>query len=314
MIERFKYIEGYEIAGCAAFDKNLVSLWGQQWPSSDSLEQRLTCTFFFYADEPESDQWAFSGIGGATGVYGCAGDRPQRQWVFVLDDGDVYVVGNGADHFEAPIIPNRPAYFSNVRCIRSGEVLAVGVRRKVYLREAEGQWQAWGQGLFPQGEDTDLDNAGFRDVDGFDLDELYAVGGRGDAWVCLAGQWQAIDLGTNVGLKRVLCARDGQVYIATDRSDVYVGRQHTWRRLHNDVTDEIHESLVDFDGRVLLSTAHHLLEITQDRVIPALFPDMPAMQSMAHLGVGDGVLVVAGKDEAVLFDGTAWLRFLAPQP
>jgi hypothetical protein len=314
MNKRYEPLAGYDIAGCAAFDKNLVSLWGQQWSNSDSLEQRLTCTFFFYADEPEADQWAFSGIGGATGIHGCAGLLPSRQWIYVMDDGEVYAVGGGADHFEAPIVQGRPAYFTNVRCLRSGEVLAVGGRRKVYLREGEGRWTPFGQGQFPQGTDADMTDAGFRDIDGFGLDELYAVGGRGDAWVCLAGQWQPIDLGTNVGLKRVLCARDGQVYIATDREDLYVGRKQTWQRITNEVTNEIHESLVDFEGRVLLSTSHHLLEISQGVVAPAVFPGMPVMNSMAHLGVGGGVLVVAGKDEAVMFDGSTWQRFLDPQP
>jgi hypothetical protein len=314
MSKRYEKIEGYEIAGCAAFDKNLVSLWGQQWTNNDPLEQRLTCTFFFYADEPAVDQWAFSGVGGATGIFGCAGLRPSRQWIYVMDDGAVYAVGGGADNFESAVVSGRPAYFTNVRCIRSGEVIAVGGRRKVYLREGEGRWRQVGRDLFAQGEDADLTDAGFRDVDGFDLNELYAVGGRGDAWVCLAGQWQQIDLGTNVGLKRVLCSRDGQVYIATDRHDVYVGRKHVWKRVQNDVTDEIHESLVDFEGRVLLSTSHHLLEIIQGQMVPAVFTDMPPMQSMAHLGTGDGVLVVAGKDEAVLYDGTTWLRILDPHP
>lgn len=315
MKKRYERIEGYEIAGCAAFDKNLVSLWGQQWLHSDPLDQRLTCIFFFYADEPEVDQWAFSGIGGATGIYGCAGKQPARQWIYVMDDGAVYTVGGGVDDFESSVIQGRLAFFSNVCSIRSGDVLAVGGRRKVYLRKGAGRWQPLGQGFSPQDEGDDLTDAGFRDADGFSLDEVYAVGGRGDAWVCLSGQWQPIELGTNVGLKRVLCTRGGQVVIAADRHELYVGRHdQSWHRVSHDLTDEVHESLVDFEGRILLSTSHHLLELINGQIVSADFPNMPKMNCVAHLGAGDGVLVVAGRDEAVIFDGVDWLRILDPKP
>jgi hypothetical protein len=37
------------------------------------------------------------------------------------------------------------------------------------------------------------------------------------------------------------------------------------------------------------------------------------MKSKAHMAVGADVLVVAGKDEAVMFDGKTWTRILAPK-
>jgi hypothetical protein len=305
MPTRYPYLTNYEIAGCAAIEKNRVTLWGQQWPTDDPLEQRPTSAFFYFADQPDGKKWAARGIGHATGIPGCVTTAPTRQWIYLLDDGQVYTVSGGHAGFEDAGLEG---YYTAVRCLSSQDVVAVGGRGKVDLREAAGVWTVFGSGL-----PTDLAVAGFRDVDGFGLDEVYAVGG-GEAWVCLAGRWQRIELETGLGLKRVVCAADGQVYIAADRDVVFVGRGQQWRQLRNEVTSELHESLVHFEGRVLLSTAHHLLEISQDDIKTAYLPGMPAMKTMSHLGVGADVLVVAGSDEAVMYDGTSWIRILDPAP
>jgi len=314
MSKRYEPLEGYEISGCAAFDKNLVSIWGQQWPHGDPLEPRPTSTFFYYADEPEEDQWAYSGIANATGIHGCAGLIPQRQWVYLLDDGEVYVVGGGADDFEQKITPGKMAFFSNVRAIRSGDVLAVGSKRKVFLRERANGWRAWGQGLLPQGAQTDLKNAGFSDIDGFDLGELYACGGSGDLWLCRQSQWEHVDLGTNAALTHICCASDGFVYVVTQRRGIYKGRHHRWQLIQQEPSSLLFESIVDFQGRVLVSTEKDLFEIVNDQLVPAVFPGMPEMRCKAHLAVGEGVLLVAGKDEALMFDGKTWTQILSPQP
>jgi hypothetical protein len=311
MPPRYAPLARYQIAGCAAFDKNLVTFWAQQWPHDDALEPRPTCVFFYYADEPEEDRWAFSVIGEATGIRGCACTAPERHWLYLVDDGALYAVGGGEEGFLANVVPGRPAYFTNLRSLRSGHVLAVGGRRKVYLREAEG-WAAFGEGLFPEGPDADLGDAGFRDVDGCGLDELYAVGGRGDAWLCTAGRWQRIELGFAMGLKRVLCAADGRVYIVADREHVFVGRGQCWERISLD-SQEPFESIVEFEGRVLVSTRTRILEVSAGRMADAVLPGMPVMQSVSHLATGDGVLVVAGHHEAALFDGTRWTRVLEPE-
>lgn len=314
MSKRYKPLEGYEISGCAAFDKNLISVWGQQWPSGDPLEPRPTSTFFFYADEPEEDQWAFSGIAEATGIHGCAGLIPAKQWIYVLDDGEVYVVGGGIDDFEWKITPGKMAFFRSARAIRTGEVFAVGGKRKVFHRESANVWRAWNQGLYPQGDKTDLKHAGFADIDGFGLDELYAAGGHGDLWLGQNSQWTPVNLGTNADLTHVCCASDGFVYVTTQQREVYKGRQYNWLLIQQELTSSVFESIVDFQGRVLVATEKDLFEIVKDKFVPAVFPGLPEMRSKAHLAVGDGVLVVAGKDEAAFFDGTAWSKFLAPQP
>jgi hypothetical protein len=310
MSSRYAPLEGYEIAGCAAFDRNLVCLWGQQWPDNDPLEPRPTSVFFHYADEPPGDRWAHSGIANATGIHGCAGLVPERQWVFVLDDGEVYVVGAGADDFEQKIVPDGRAFFSNVRAIGSGEVLAVGGLRKVFQRVHRDKWQRAGEGMELPAGGAARDPMGFSDIDGFDIGELYAAGEGGDFWTCRQSRWSRVDLGTNAALTHVCCAGDGFVYVTTGRREIYRGRHDQWALIQQDQTQQVFESIVDFQGRVIVSTESALYEIVKDRFLPAAFPGMPPMKMKAHLAAAPDVLVVAGKDEACLFDGKAWERIL----
>ena len=314
MGKRFAELDGYEIAGCAAFDKNLITFWAQQWPVSDPLEPRPTAVFFYYADEPVEDQWAHSGIADATGIHGCAGSVPARQWVFVLDDGEVYVVGAGFDDFERKITEKKHAFFSNVKALPSGPAIAVGTRRKVFVREHADHWKPLERGLFPSGDITVLENAGFADIDGFGVDELYACGARGELWLCQNGAWSQIDLGTNADLTNICCASDGQVYITTNRREIMCGRHQTWDLISQELTTKVFESLVEFMGRVLVSTETDIYEVVSGKFVQAALVGMPPMKSMAHLATAPDVLVVAGKDEAAMFDGQNWSMILAAPP
>jgi hypothetical protein len=314
MSDRFAELKGYEIAGCAAFDRNLISFWGQQWDEADTLEPRPTAVFFYYADEPSIDRWAYSGIADATGIHGCAAHLPTRQWVYVLDDGEVYVVGSGADDFERPIASKKGVLFSNVKCIRSGHAYAVGPHRKVFVRQKPSRWVQLHRGLSSLGKPAQLENIGFLDIDGFSETELYACGGHGDLWLYENGAWRQLDPGTNAVLMRICCASDGYVYLTTNRREILCGRHDSWQIIQQDVTGKVLESIVDFMGHILISTETELLEVIGGRLAHSTFTDIPAMRSKAHLAAADDVLVVAGKDEAVMFDGTAWTSILSAEP
>ena len=118
-----------------------------------------------------------------------------------MDDGEVYVVGMGDDDWEEPITKTPHQYFSNMKSIDSGHAIAVGSRRKVFLREEAGEWNKLDAGLFPDEENTTLRDAGFQDLDGFGENDMYACGGRSDLWRFDGARWQKIDVPPNMGLK-----------------------------------------------------------------------------------------------------------------
>jgi hypothetical protein len=100
------------------------------------LDVRVTRVFFFDTDKTDADRWAYREIGKTRGLRGCGVRLPEERWVFVADDGEAYVVGRGADGFEASISPQPYFFFSNVKAVPPGRAYAVGPRRKVFVRNA----------------------------------------------------------------------------------------------------------------------------------------------------------------------------------
>lgn len=305
-MERYEHLEGYELSGCAVRRRNIISFWGQKWDNPDPLDVRPTRVFFFYPDKPEERRWGFREPGDTRGFRGCGVTVPEERWVFVADDGEVYVVGGGVDAFEEPITSKPFSFFSNVKRVPPGRAVAVGPRRKAFVREGPDVWRQLAAGLFPQGDQTNLDSAGFSDVDGFSESDIYACGGRGDLWHFDGNVWTQVDLPTNDNLWRLCCARDGRVYVITGRRAILAGRDQSWTVVTQDLTDEHLESIVDYEGKVIISTQSALFEMAGDVFQPASLGDIPPMRSRSFLAVGDGILVVAGSRDACSFDGTTW--------
>ena len=262
--------------------------------------------FFYYPDEPAGERWAYREIGKARGLRGCGVMVPEERWVFVADDGEVYVVGGGADAFEAPIVTKPYSFFSNVKRIRPGRAYAVGPRRKVYVRESPDTWRPLAAGLCPDGEPGKLDAPDFADIDGFGADDLYACGGGGDIWHFDGTIWTPLDVPTNENLIRICCASDGLVYVVTGGRELLVGRGQSWTLVGQDFTDSRFESIVELGTKVILSTETALFEVVHGAIRPASFDAMPPMPSCSFLAAGDGVLVVAGRGDACSFDGAEW--------
>ena len=141
---------------------------------------------------------------------------------------------------------------------------------------------------------------------------MYACGGLGDLWHFDGSRWTRVDVRTNDNLWRLCCARDGNVYVIAGRRSVLVGRNESWSIVRQDQTDEGLESIVDYQGRVIVSTQSALFEVVDGVLQPAQLGEMPPMRSRSFLAVGDGILLVAGSAEACSFDGIAWSVIIPP--
>jgi hypothetical protein len=311
-MRRYEPLSGYELSGCAVRRRSIISFWGQRWDNPDPLDVRTTRVFFYYPAKVEEARWAYREVGQTRGFRGCAVAVPEERWVFLADDGEVYVVGGGVDAFEEPISSKPFVFFSNVKRIPPGRAFAVGPRRKVFVREGPDVWRQLSAGLFPQGDQTDLDGSGFSDVDGFSESDLYACGGLGDLWHFDGSLWTQIDVPTNANLFRVCCASDGLAYVITGRREILVGRNQSWTVVTQDRTDQVLEDLVDFGGKVIISTQAALFEMVDGTLQPAILGEIPPMRTYSHVAVGDGILVVAGSNEACSFDGVTWSVIIEP--
>ncbi len=238
---------------------------------------------------------------------------PEERWVFVADDGLVYTIGGGVDAFEEPIASRPFFFFSNVKRV-SGRAHAVGPCRKVFVRESPDEWRQLEAGLFPQGVQTNHDYSGFSDIDGFSESDLYACGGRGDLWHFDGRLWEQVDIPTNDNLWRLCCASNGIVYVVTGSRQILMGRDQRWTLVSQDLTDQQLESIVAFQGKVIVSTESVLYEMVGDKLQFASLGDMPAMRSCSFLSAEDGILVVAGSRDACCFDGTKWSVIIPSTP
>jgi hypothetical protein len=305
-MEPYEPLAGFELSGCAVRRWNIIAFWGQRWDNPDPLETRVTRVFYYYADEPDEEKWAYREVGETRGIRGCGTQWPNERWVFVTDDGEVYVSGGGDDAFESPIVPGPYAFFSAVSRIPPGRAYAVGPRRKVYVRDAPDTWRHLSSGLAPDGARGEREPTGFSDVAGFGESVLYACGGPGDLWHYDGQSWRRVDIPTNERLWRVCCASDGVVYVIAGERTVLAGRGDKWQLLEQVESESRLESIVDFNGKVILSTQQALFEIRNGTVLPASLGNMPAMRSCSFLAAGDGILVVAGARCASTFDGKSW--------
>lgn len=309
MAAKFKYLRGFSFGSCHVRTKSIIGFTAQKWPNNDPLEQRETAVFIFYPDKPDDRKWAYGAIGEATGIHGCAAFVPDERWIFVTDDGQVYAVGQGQHGYEQPISDMPILYFSNVKSVRNGRAIAVGPKRKVFVRSTSNRWARLDSGLFPQGDKTDLEHAGFRDIDGFSEQDMYACGGHADLWHYNGKRWTQIDLPTNAVLEKVCCSEDGVVYITTNTRDILRGRGAVWDIIAAGKPKERLESIVSYGGNVIVSTIPELYFVDANGFRLANL-GVPKIKSKAHLASGDGILVVAGRDEAVMYDGQNWKRIV----
>lgn len=306
MTIKYENFNGFELINCLVRTKNIIGFTAQQWKNNDPLEQKTTAVFFYYPDETKNNRWAVRYLGEATGIHGTATFLPNERWVFLTDDGEVYCVGEGDDDWEKPVSKKDNLYFSNIKSIRGGHAVCVGPRRKVYLRKCANNWVQISNGLFSGGDKINLDNSGFKDIDGFSESDMYACGGS-ELWQFDGNIWKKIDIPTNSVLSNICCSDDGFVYITTNRRDIIIGRNDAWSIINQDLTNEVFESIVCFNGKTLVSTVSDIYEVS-NKGIQKTSLNIPKIKSKAHLSVGDGVLVIAGRNEAVIYDGNLWVE------
>ena len=134
-------------------------------------------------------------------------------------------------------------------------VYTCGMLRQVYVRNPDGRWQRTDDGLR-----TD-DVAGLKAIDGFDENEIYTVGFRGELWSFDGRVWTPQESPTNVKLECVHCSTDGLVYAAGAMGTIIRGRAGRWERVHQSVTEATVWDVAQFGESIFFATKAGLYEI-----------------------------------------------------
>jgi hypothetical protein len=186
-------LKTFGVSSCHVRRRNIISFSAQKWTDDDPLVPRDTMLFFHYPDESAAERWAARELDRTTGVHGAACRAPEERWVFVSDDGHVYVMGQGDDGAEKPV--GAKLQINAVKSI-GGFAYVVGAGRAVFRRTGPNRWLRLSDAAMARGEPDAL---GFDDIDGFSERDVYACGGRGHLWSFDGHAWRRRNVPTDRG-------------------------------------------------------------------------------------------------------------------
>ncbi len=240
---------------------------------------------------PGHTQWATAGV--------CVARQPSERFIAISEDGDVftYVGGNATSESITPA-PSALAAVSTI----DGRAYACGMRRQVYVRTAEGQWQTISAPAPKRGV-----TAGFEAISGYNERDIYAVGWEGEIWQRAGGNWKQHDSPVNLILTGVCCSDDGYVYACGQSGTLVRGRDDQWAAIDHELTQDDFWDIHSFGGRIYVASFSGLFEIKDGAVQAVDFGgDSPA--TCHRLTSAEGVLWSVGAEDVFSFDGRVWQR------
>lgn len=292
---------GYTTKGCALREKGFYYVLLEALPSTHDGgrrpehggEDRLA----IYIAEDAPTSWGHSVLVGFSGPLLAVAHRPKSQAIVAGGLHNVYYIGSGEAEVEPPFLP-----VTRLRSI-AGWVYATHLYRGVSVRRGAGRWESLAAGINVPAES---EGHGFLDISGLSEDNLYAVGGRGDVWRWNGARWRRCHFPSNIYLRTVLCAGDGEVYITGQGGVVYVGGGDRWKRLGGGDFSLYFNDTVWYDGKVWLASDAGLYSLDhQGSVQPVDLP--PALHvTTGYLSVGDGLMLSAGIGGVSVYDGNDW--------
>jgi hypothetical protein len=308
-------VEGFLIADCAIRSKTTIALCLRKniphedvsWTPDSEIETRL---FLAHLD----------GDGQSDDSYGCrylTGYNLPKLGVSTLPlaqallaarntNGQVSVMGGGGKFADEFIDHGKVPMPWRIKTI-GGYAYSVGGQRKIYKRIAVGQWDR----VLELPPVDAIETVGFKDMDAFNDNDIYAVGGHGDVWHFNGERWRQMGFSSNVQLGTVTCAGDGQVYISGEGGSLWVGKQSSWKRVYEGSSSILWNDVLWFDGKLWLSSDYQF-RIWDGKSLEPVTHDGKQLWFNGHMDVRDGLLAIAGIEQVNVFDGKTWRTIVAP--
>ncbi len=200
-------------------------------------------------------------------------------------------------------------YLMGLRYIQ-GNLYACGVQNQVY-KQVGNHWNRIDNGIFsPFAGEVDRM---LMSIDGFSVDDIYAVGQGGAIWHWDGRNWRRLDSPTNINLKVVRCASDGNVYIGGGKGLILRGRRDVgWRFVESPNTNiGTVEDIEECHGRIYGAATSNLVSIESDEIVVLDVP-VSGEKCFYALDSKDGVLWCVGNEAVLQYDGSQWQQFVCP--
>lgn len=291
-----EWIDGRVCKSCAVFDPNTFCFMLE--PKNHYLVHRLK-------EENGDDKPQDYGLKFKQDIQYRLSAHPQKPELIIKTlGGNIFYQVGSKGNSENLLSRDDIRSVNNVRYI-GNHFYVTGFRRAVLRRDGIEKWTHISREL---GTDKSK-KISFYDIDGFNEDDMYAVGDEGEAWHYNGKEWIQLDIPTNVDFYSVCCASDGNVYIGGVFHTIVKGRNDIWEVINHEFTNNQFQQIVDYNGRLLTVNewGNTLYEIKPDGVTNMDTGDFDLTGGECLcLAVGHGMLLVAGRESAAVFDGKKW--------
>lgn len=198
-----------------------------------------------------------------------------------------------------------------------------GIARKLYKRVGKQKWMDLTNEqehpnlfadlvkVYKKKKNLGLGAMGFHALDGFNGNDIYGCGNKGDLWHYNGRVWMRLDLPTNETMDALVCAGNGYVYVAGVGGQIFKGRYdpdkgESWKKLP--FIMENYNSLAWFKDKVYIGVDSGLYTIDdKDEIKKYVFPENgPVQYSFREVTACDEALLSYGPNQAIMFDGEKW--------
>lgn len=186
-------------------------------------------------------------------------------------------------------------------------IYVTGMQRQVYQRINQMQWRRIDQGMvIPIGASI---IAGFNSIDGFNEQDIYAVGLDGEIWHFNDQVWDKTDSPTNLSLARVKCVAHDTVYICGKAGILIRGCKNQWEIIDHNVTSENFWGMEWFQEKLYIATSDTLFVLEKDDTLKPMMVNFGDHFTCGHLHANDEIMWSIGmKHLAYTTDGKSWIQ------
>lgn len=306
------------LIGCMPVSLTLMAFVHKDYPQDENDEREsneLPIRLLYYVPKKMEN-----------GDYGTSTWSHNIDVIYISDDGTSWIVttpnfnideiDNKTDWY--PIPHNEKGQLAKGIVNISGDVYAYGMVRSVFKRTGVKQWKNITSRekhpiLATDTKDSKVrfigDRVGFSALDGFNQNDIYAGGNKGDCWHYDGKNWERNDLPINSDISSIICAPSGEVYISSRLGPVLIGRNNTWEIIdkYKNITHSVWFKkriyLVSHDGRIY--THNEGDKTLTEASFKTKYPEY-----MHHLIQGiascDECLVIYTEVQVYAYDGENW--------
>jgi len=279
-----------------------VVLTGNYYDLEDSTEQRIAILSL------KNGKWGGLDLSGTAHSVRVEGSGSTKAYLILERNRGVYVVRppDGMNFIE--VAPDREGFLMDLRKV--GRFwYTVGGHHQIHKSESGESWDGFDDDIVIHG-DAGI-GAVLLSVDGFSESDIWAVGFDGVILHFNGTAWYEYESPTNIGLQRVLCVADDEVYICGNARGLYRGDNTHWYELTDVDESETFWDMAFFQGSLYVCSKKNLYKLEKDELVPVEIP-VKGPLGFYRMSCNEKQLWTCGNECLLRFDGSTWKQFVFP--